>query len=60
MSKNHKTQPRKAAHTIRLGEERKERIERFRAVRRANGEVISTIDDAVNILVDRGLEAENA
>lgn len=58
MAKKLKTTTRIAAHTIKFGEERKEKIERFRAIRRADGQVISTIDEAVNMLVDKALEVE--
>ena len=44
--------------TIDLGKERKERITRFRAQKVIEGQPIPTIEVAVNILVDRGLEAE--
>lgn len=46
----------KGRYTVEFGEERKEKIERFRARRRMEGEVLSRIDDAVNVLIDKGLE----
>lgn len=58
MQNNVKTAPRKAAHTIYLGEDRKEKIERFRANRRLVGQPIPTIHDAVLVLIDLGLEHE--
>lgn len=59
MAKQSKKPSRKGSYTIRLGEERTEKIERFRARRHADaGQKISTIDEAVNILVDRALALE--
>lgn len=53
----------KVAHTssestIDIGRERKERIEDFRARRRLAGQKITTQEEAINILIDRGLEME--
>lgn len=59
MAKETKTKTRKGAYTVVLGEERAERIERFRARRHADkGQKISTIDEAVNMLIDAGLQYE--
>lgn len=59
MKSKSKTAQKPAQHTIRLGEERRERIERFRAIKRVNGIKISTIDEAVNLLVDKALDLES-
>lgn len=58
MSSKVKTQAKRSAYTIRLDEDRKREIERFRAKRSLDGQKISTMDEALNILIDRGLEAE--
>ena len=57
MSIKTKKQNRSTA-TIDLGRERKEKIEVYRAKKFLKGERITSINDAVNILVDAGLEAE--
>lgn len=58
MAKNSKQPTDRSTSTVDLGKVRKERIERFRAAKRLSGVVIPKIDEAINTLVDRGLEAE--
>jgi hypothetical protein len=58
MTKKVKNAARKGAYTVLLGEARSERIRKYRASKELAGERIDSIEDAVNILVDRGLEQE--
>lgn len=56
-NKSKKTSGRSTA-TIDLGKARKERIADFRAKRHLAKQPIPTIEEAVNILVDKALELE--
>lgn len=58
MKSKDKTAGRPARYTIEFGEERIEKMERFRARKRDKGQVISTITKLNNILVDIALEKE--
>lgn len=53
-----KTKVRKAAHTVVLGEERSNRVEKFRAQKLIIGEKIDTIANTLNLLIDSGLTHE--
>lgn len=48
----------RSTSTIDLGRDRKEKIDLFRAKMQLKGVKISTIDVAVNMLVDKALELE--
>lgn len=58
MAKTSKHTTDRSTSTVDLGKTRKERIERFRAAQLLNGVTMPKIDEAINFLVDRGLEAE--
>ena len=55
---NKSKQQNRSTSTIDLGKDRKERIENFRARQQLKGKKIERIDEAVNMLIDAGLEAE--
>jgi hypothetical protein len=58
MDNKTKQQSDRSTSTIDIGKERKERIEDFRARQQLKGKKIERIDEAVNMLIDAGLEAE--
>jgi len=58
MAKNHKRPQLTATHSVTLGKERSEKINRFRAKLEMSGQVRPTIAEAVNILVDKALAAD--
>jgi hypothetical protein len=58
MGKTSKTEQKRGLSQINLGEERKSRIRKFRAKMEMKGTTISSIDDAVNTLLDKALELE--
>ena len=58
MSNKSKRAHTRSTATIDIGRERKERIEGFRARKLLKGEKIQTVEEAVNLLIDAGLEAE--
>lgn len=58
MANKSKKQSQRSLATIDLGKSRKQQIADFRAKRHLAKAPIATIEQAVNILVDRGLEAE--
>lgn len=59
MASKRKGAPKVGKYTIHLGVDRVQQIERFRGKSKYQGKTISTIDEAVNLLVDRGLEYES-
>lgn len=59
MASKRKGAPKQGKYTVHLGADRVEQIDRFRGKRGFQGQKISTIDEAVQILVDRGLEYES-
>jgi hypothetical protein len=58
MLKTTKKRDSRSTSTIDLGKERKKRIKRFRSLQDPEGTRFSTIDDAVNTLIDKALELE--
>jgi hypothetical protein len=58
MNNKSKRASNRSAAIINLGKERKEKIRRFRAKEELSGNKITSIEEAVNILVDRALETE--
>ncbi len=58
MAKNPKKPQLIATHSVTLGQERSNKINRFRAKLEMAGEPRPTIAEAVNILVDKALELE--
>lgn len=58
MAKKVKQEERPAAHTIRLGGDRKDRIENYRAKKQLEGTPVPNLELAVNQLLDKALELE--
>lgn len=58
MAKKPQKPARIAAHTVVLGQARRERIRRFCAQQELSGNERPTIPDAVNLLIDKALELE--
>lgn len=58
MAKKSKNSESSSYSNVDLGKGRKERIEDFRAKKRLEGTRYDYLDDAINYLIDRGLQAE--
>lgn len=58
MTAKKKSPGRRGAYTITLGEEKVRKIRRFRSLEDPEGTRLTTLDQVMNLLIDRQLEAE--